>query len=154
MTNRKKRHPAFCFSFCHSEEVEESLGQNPLTFVFSRTRRGYTRSSGSGRRGDLVSAARRNKFQIRKARCRGGSQPQTVTSYFSIRETCPAASCQRPSRLISVSVNCTIRSNGLPPLFLSRAFFREQPRRHYRTAALTCRSSQIRRNELSCSVAR
>ena len=34
--------------------------------------------------------------------------------YFSIRETCPAASCQRPSRLISVSVNCTIRSNGLP----------------------------------------
>jgi len=124
MTNRKKRHPAFCFSFCHSERpVRRSLGeggsrgisgQNPLTFVFSRTRRGYTRSSGSGRRGDLVSAARRNKFQIRKARCRGGSQPQTVTSYFSIRETCPAASCQRPSRLISVSVNCTIRSNGLP----------------------------------------
>src|SRR5437016_5752316 len=34
--------------------------------------------------------------------------------YFSIRETCPAASCQRPLRLIIVSVNCTTRSNGLP----------------------------------------
>src|SRR6476646_11985060 len=38
----------------------------------------------------------------------------SLTRYFSIRETCPAASCQRPSRLISVSVNCTTRSNGLP----------------------------------------
>src|SRR5205809_703844 len=37
-----------------------------------------------------------------------------VRSYFSSRETCPAASCQRPSRLTSVSVNCTTRSNGLP----------------------------------------
>src|SRR5205823_14738733 len=34
--------------------------------------------------------------------------------YSSIRETCPAASCQRPLRLIIVSVNCTTRSNGLP----------------------------------------
>ncbi len=34
--------------------------------------------------------------------------------YFSIRETCPAASCQRPLRLINVSVNCTTRSNDLP----------------------------------------
>jgi hypothetical protein len=35
-------------------------------------------------------------------------------AYFSSRETCPAASCHRPSRLINVSVNCTMRSNGLP----------------------------------------
>ena len=37
-----------------------------------------------------------------------------LKGYFSNRETCPAASCQRPSRLISVSVNCTTRSNDLP----------------------------------------
>src|SRR6476646_1344901 len=40
--------------------------------------------------------------------------PVSLTRYCSMRETCPAASCQRPSRLISVSVNCTTRSNGLP----------------------------------------
>ena len=46
--------------------------------------------------------------------CRGGCVSRNIQIYFSIRETCPAASCQRPSRLISVSVNCTTLSNGLP----------------------------------------
>src|SRR5262249_62407644 len=39
---------------------------------------------------------------------------QEQNRYFSIRETCPATSCHRPSRLISVSVNCTMRSKGFP----------------------------------------
>jgi hypothetical protein len=72
MTNRKNRHPAFCF--CRKSNQE-------------------TRNSGN-----------REAAPTRAS----------LTRYFSILETCPAASCQRPSRLISVSVNCTTRSNGLP----------------------------------------
>jgi len=50
------------------------------------------------------------KSRIRKT----GTQAYSAPIYFSTRETCPAASCQPPSRLMSVSVNCTTRSNGLP----------------------------------------
>jgi hypothetical protein len=74
MTNRKNRHPAFCF--CRKINKE-------------------SRNSGKQRSGSDSGLGVR------------------LTRYFSIRETCPAASCQRPSRLISVSVNCTTRSNGL-----------------------------------------
>ena len=38
----------------------------------------------------------------------------SLAAYFSSRETWPAASSHRPSRLINVSVNCKTRSNGLP----------------------------------------
>src|SRR5438876_8565647 len=58
-------------------------------------------------------------LQLNQEAKNAGSGPDSglvsgFTRYFSIRETCPAASCQRLLRLISVSVNCTTRSNGLP----------------------------------------
>src|SRR5205814_3953450 len=86
-------------------------------------------------------------------RNREAPTPVALTRYFSIRETCPAASCQRPSRLISVSVNCTTRSKDLPSDVPFTRVFREQLPCH-RKAALTCRSFQIRCNGLSRCVAR
>ena len=59
------------------------------------------------------STERRNQ-ESRNQENREAPTPAALTRYFTLRETCPAASCQRPSRLISVSVNCTTRSNGLP----------------------------------------
>ena len=47
----------------------------------------------------------------------GGCQPRKSLPYFSSGETWLAATCHRPSRLISVSVNWTTRSNGLPFVF-------------------------------------